>query len=141
MLDELKRAATGKEDEGIEMIFNIPQSERHQENEGIIRERLKAHFERHHKLLLKDKRKVLTIGIAMTIIGFSAMGAATLLLSKSTEGELLNSLLVAFLEPAAWFLLWEGLEQILFNSKNINPELEFYKKMSDTRGHIEFRSY
>jgi hypothetical protein len=140
LLDELKRAAIGKDDEGIEMIFNVPKSERHEDNENIIRERLKAHFARHFDSLMKDKRKLLKGGIIMIILGVISMIAATLVLSKHSDA-LWSSFLIIFLEPAAWFLLWEGADQLLFNSKNINQELDFYRKMADSRGHIDFRSY
>jgi len=53
----------------------------------------------------------------------------------------LKSFLIVFLEPAAWFLLWEGSDLILFSSREINPELNFYKKMLASRDNIVFKSY
>jgi len=139
-LDEIKRAANDKSDDGIEFILNVLQSERDENREAVITNRLFAHFMRHRDLLQKDKRKVLKRGIVMIVLGIISMIGATLVLSQDSK-ELLASFLVIFLEPAAWFLLWEGSDQILFNSKEINPELDFYRKMSDSRGKIEFRGY
>ena len=49
------------------------------------------------------------------------------------------SFLVVFLEPAGWFLFWEGSDLVIFDSKKKKPDLEFYEKM--TRANIGFLSY
>ena len=76
----------------------------------------------------------------MVMLGILCMIAATLIVFKDPSQNLLLSFLVIFLEPAAWFLLWEGMDQIIFNSKDINPELEFYKKMASSNMHICFKT-
>jgi hypothetical protein len=139
-LDEIKRASNDKTDDGIEFILNVPENGRDEGREAVIKDRLLAHFVRHRDILQRNKRKVLYRGIIMIILGIISMIGATLVLSHDSN-DLLSSFLVIFLEPAAWFLLWEGADQILFNSKNIDPELDFYRKMSDSRGKIEFRGY
>ena len=66
------------------------------------------------------------------------MFIATFLLFKY-EGGLLTSFLVVLLEPAGWFLFWEGLDLTIFSSKKIKPDLNFYEKMS--KCYITFLSY
>ena len=81
------------------------------------------------------------LGLTMVFLGIISMIAATLIIFKDPADDLFLSFLVVFLEPAAWFLLWEGMDQIVFNSKNINPDFNFYRKMSNSRGQIHFKSY
>jgi hypothetical protein len=140
-LEEMKRAIIDKEDTGIDLALHVPEKERNESHEAIIKERLAGHFKRHHHLLLKDKRRVLKLGGSMVGLGIIFMIAATSIIFKDPSHSLLLSFLVVFLEPAAWFLLWEGMDQIIFNSKNINPELSFYRKMSDSHSSVHFKSY
>jgi hypothetical protein len=74
-------------------------------------------------------------------MGIICMVAATFVIFEDPSQNLFLSFLVVFLEPAAWFLLWEGMDQIIFNSKSLNSELNFYRKMSSPHGNIHFKSY
>src|SRR3989344_6054398 len=136
-LDEIKRAISDKKDEeGIEIILNIPEKERNESHETTIRERLSAHFKRHYTLVLQEKYRILKLGISMVILGIISMIAATFIIFEDPAHNLGLSFLVVFLEPAAWFLLWEGMDLIIFNSKKLNPDLSFYKKMSHFHTHV-----
>ena len=140
-LDEIKRASRDKNGENIELILFAPEKERNEAHEMTIRERLAAHFKRHYHLLLEEKHKVIRLGTSMVIMGFISMIAATLIVFKDPRQSMVLSFLLVFLEPAAWFLLWEGMDQIFFHSKKINPELDFYRKMCTSHGHVHFKSY
>lgn len=140
-LDEIKRAVNNGNEGKIELILHVPEKERKEYEEIIIKERLTAHFKRHYHLLLKEKRHVMNLGISMATAGVVFMIIATFLLFKDPAKSLLLSFLIVLLEPAAWFLLWEGMNQIIFNSKNINPDLNFYRKMYDAHERTHFKSY
>ena len=140
-LNEIKRATRDKGDNGIELILHVSEKKRSEFHEATIKERLAAHFERHYHLLLGEKHKVTKLGVSMVIMGILSMVAATYIVFKDPSQSPLLSFLVVFLEPAAWFLLWEGMDQILFYSKNINPDLEFYRRMVNSNGNIHFKSY
>lgn len=140
-LDEMRRACRDKNGGGIELVLHSPHDVRNEEHESTIRERLTEHFGRHKSLLQKEKGKMIGFGIGMVAMGIVCMVAATFVIFEAKEKDLLSSFLIVFLEPAAWFLLWEGMDQIIFNSKEINPELNFYRKMSDSNSRIDFRSY
>ena len=139
-LDEVKRASNDKYDTGIELVLYVPEEKRDQAQESVIAERLKAHFKKHFLLLRKEKRKILLLGTLMTVLGVISMILATRILFEDPTQSVWLSFLVVFLEPAAWFLLWEGIDQILFSSKNVEPELSFYRKMANERGQIIFKS-
>ena len=140
-LDEMKRAVFDRKDGGVELVLHMPEKERNESHEATIRERIAAHFKKYYLLHLEQKRRVLKLGIVMVILGVISMIAATFIIFEDPARNLFLSFLVVFLEPAAWFLLWEGMDQIIFNSKKINPELDFYRKMSHPHGGVHFRSY
>jgi hypothetical protein len=140
-LDEIKRASSDKGESGVELILFSPEKQRDEHQETVIKERLAGHFKRHFDLLLIEKRRVLKLGISMVIMGVIAMIAATFVVYKDPTHSALLSFLVVFLEPAAWFMLWEGMDQIIFHSKNVNPELDFYRKMSNSHDNVHFRTY
>ena len=140
-LNEIKRASLDKNVGGIKLVLYAPDKERNESLETTIIERLKEHFKKHHRLLIKEKWQVLRLGIGMMFLGIISMIAATLIVAKDPTDNLYMSFMVVFLEPAAWFLLWEGMDQVIFNSKTVFPELNFYRKMSNPFGQINFESY
>lgn len=140
-LDEVKRAARDKGENGIELILNVAEEKRSEFHETTIKERLASHFGRHYRLLAEEKRHVTRLGGGMMALGVLCMIAATFIIFEDPSQSLFLSFLVVFLEPAAWFLLWEGMDQIIFHSKNVDPELEFYRKMTDSSGNIHFKSF
>lgn len=140
-LDEIKRASYDKEDNGIEIDLYVPAHIRNESTEATIKERLKEHFRKHYHLLSNEKKQIIKRGTMMVALGIISMLVASFVLFKDPSKNLLLSFLVVFLEPAAWFLLWEGMDIIMFTSKNIDHQLHFYKKMSHFRNGIQFRVY
>jgi hypothetical protein len=139
-LEEIKRAANDKFDGGIDLILHVPGGSRNDAEEAIIAERLKGHFQRHFQILKKKKNKIIRFGLVMVALGIIAMIAATKLIYIDESSNAWLSFLHLFLDPVAIFLLWEGMDQIIFSSKNVEPELDFYRKMSHEEGRISFRS-
>lgn len=140
-IDEIKRASIDKINGGIDLILHLPSGKRDESMEGIIKERLAKHFHRHKKLLSQEKRGVLGLGLGMFFLGGLCMVAMMLILPFSEDKNTLLSFVLLLLNPVSVFLLWKGMEQILFNSKKINPDLNFYKKMANSSSKIEFNSY
>ncbi len=140
-IDELKRAARDKRGGEIELILHIPKQEWNEPHNTAIKERLTTHFKKYYHLFWEEKRRILRIGISMVVMGILCMVAATLIEFKDPSRNLYTSFLIVFLEPAAWFLLWEGMDQIIFNSRHMSEDLDFYRKMSNLNGRIHFKSY
>ncbi len=139
-VDEIRRASHDKDEGSIELIMFLPAKERDLSKEPVIVERLLNHFKRHLGLVMKERHSVLKRGIGMVVLGIIFMLIATLAVFEDPSQNHLLYLLVVFLEPAALFLLWEGMDQIIFNSKSVKPDLDFYSKMSKTGGRIRFES-
>ncbi|MGE5297595.1 MAG: hypothetical protein ACM3KM_00330 [Acidobacteriaceae bacterium] len=140
-LEEIKRAAVDKDLSGVEMVLHLPKDLRDKSHERTIKDRLFAHFKKHYLMLLNERARIMQLGIKMVILGLVSMVIATFILYQGVSRNLFLSFLVIFLEPAAWFLLWEGMDQIIFNSKNVKSDLDFYRKMSHPKAKIVFESY
>jgi len=137
-LIEAKKASIDKFSGTIELKFLVPKDKRSLAKEFIIKRRLREHFKRHFFLLEKETKDFLKLGWTFILCGLIVMFIASYILFyyKST---LILSFLIVLLEPAGWFLFWEGSHIILFESKEKKPDFEFYKKMSKCE--ITFLSY
>jgi hypothetical protein len=136
-LSECKRAAIDKE-KGVELRFLVPKAKRKLNEEREIKKRLKDHFKKHFNILRKERKKELKIGISFVVIGIILMFAATFVMFNYKE-TFASSFLIILLEPGGWFFFWEGLDQIVFQSKLAKTDRCFYKKMSNCE--IGFFSY
>jgi hypothetical protein len=132
-LFEAKRAAIVKEPEKINFIFVIPKKERNLKEEAKIDSRLKEYFRKHFNLIQEEKKKTIKRGAIFSVFGMVLMFLATFLFFKFKNESLLASFFTILLEPASWFLFWEGLDLIIFESKKVNHNLEFHEKMAKAR--------
>jgi len=137
-LTEAKKASYEKED--IILNLMVPKEKRVIKDEIIIKKRLKQHFSKHYYILNKKvRRKIIHNGELFISFGIFIMLIASIIMFKFPETNIITSFLIVLLEPAGWFLFWEGLNLIIFESKKTEPELEFYRKMSNAK--IIFSSY
>lgn len=137
-LAEAKRASRDMVSGEIELKFLIPADKRNPVQEHLIKKRLIDHFTRHFEMLRKERDEVVKQGLRFVVIGIILMFWATYILFKF-EKIFLTSFMVILLEPGGWFLFWEGLNKILFESKTKKPEYEFYHKM--TKCEVTFTQY
>lgn len=122
----------------LELVFLVPANLRKQEVENVIKKRLHEHFRKHHHLLQQETAQLKKKGLALTLLGMLLMLAASLLATVETKKFITNVLFV-ILEPSGWFMVWFGLEQIFYEAKQKQPDLEFYTKMCE--GEIKFKPY
>lgn len=138
-LGEAKRASRDKTSGTIELKFLVPSHKRNRRHEGLIKKRLREHFTKHFNMIDNERKSIIRQGFIFTWLGVILMFITTYIMVHNIEKGMLVSFLIILMEPAGWFLLWEGLNLIIFESKRIRPELEFYKKMSQCR--IDFLPY
>jgi len=136
-LGECKRAARDKDDVGIELILCVPRAKRNLNDEIKIKKRLREHFHRHSLEKGNEIRKIKKSGTSWVILGGLLIFGVALGLVE-IKSNLLLSLLSIFQIPG-WFLVWEGLGKILLESRTVEPDYTFYKRMSDAQ--INFISY
>jgi len=128
-LAESKRMTLENKRGQLQLHFLMPQKLRNVQTEIVIRKRLKNHYLRRYEILERKKRELIVQGVYFTIFGAVLMLAAALLIQHQEPRSILISFLTALLEPASWFLFWEGLRLIVFAPKERNPDLEYYERM------------
>jgi uncharacterized protein YhaN len=136
-LMESRKAARDKKS-AIELKFLVPEKQRNTLVEQKIKKRLREHFKRHKEMLEKEAKDYHKKGIVLTIVGFILMAFATMI-SEMDVKNFWMTFLVVMLEPAGWFIVWYGLDQIFYAKKEHKSELDFYKKMANAN--ISFISY
>jgi|SRR3989344_2397983 len=135
-LSEAKRASKDKVSGKVVLTFLIPNKIRNLKDERLIRRRLREHFNKHYQRMYNEVQKVNRQGFLFMGIGIIIMFLATFIAFSFGEEYLFYTFLVILLEPAGWFLFWEGLNLMVFESKKIRPERDFYEKMA--KADIEF---
>ena len=132
-LAESKRAVIVKEAEKIDFIFMVSKKDRILNEEIKIENRLREYFRKHFNLIKNEKKKIIKKGTILTLSGIFVMFIVTFLFFKFKNETLLASFFTILFEPAGWFLFWEGLDLVLFESKKASPNLEFHEKMAKAR--------
>ncbi|MFA5763906.1 MAG: hypothetical protein WC915_03760 [archaeon] len=128
-LSEVKRFARDQID-GVDLVILVPPKVRDKNMEGIIKKRLKQSFLKQYTLLVEKKKKILLQGVAFILFGIFFMIFTTFILFTYDVKDFFIYFFGVIGEPAGWFLFWEGLNLIIFDSKERNSDLKFNKKMS-----------
>lgn len=131
-LHELKRASLDREESGLVLTLFAPKEKRNGGQERVVLERLRNHFRRHHRRLEEKRKGEWKTGALMVASGMVFMFVSTYLLLDFHQ-DLWSAFVVVILEPAGWFTFWEGLNVVLFRSKEVTPDLGFYRKMSKAK--------
>jgi len=135
-LQECRRAARDKED-GIELRILIPKAKRNMKEEWKIKKRLRDHFNHHLGEKERKMTKIKKEGGIWVTVGILILFGVLLGILKF-ENTIIGTML-PILEVPCWFLIWEGMGKIFFDSREIEPEHEFYKKMA--KSEINFAEY
>jgi len=135
---EARKASRDKE-EGIQLKFLIPKELRNIEQEKRIVTRLRGHFKKHAEEKKKEFKDLIIQGISFLLLGILFMVLTTFILFRQENSSAFITFLSVLFEPAGWFLFWEGLDLIIFESKKIKPEYEFNQKLA--RCDLSFISY
>jgi hypothetical protein len=139
-LIEAKRAAIDKEFGSIELSFLVPQKLRNLEQEATIKKRLRAHFKHHEEMVSQEQSSLRKKGSFLVFIGVLLGFIATYVaIYEFNNLTFIKHLLLIFMEPASWFMIWNGFDEWMVNPKKLQPEKDFYEKMSFVT--INFESY
>ena len=138
-LIEAKKAARDKVSGNIELNFLIPKRKSDDAAESLIKKRLKEHFKKHHARIEREKKGIIKHGVYFILTGILIMVLTAFILFKYGERDFMTALLIIILEPAGWFLFWEGMHLIIFDSKSKTQDLDFYRKMATSE--IKFIEY
>ncbi len=135
---QAKSFSRNKDGNNMSLKILLPVSARNERDEKVIIHRLHSHFKDAYKQVQSDVKRANRKGILLTVIGISLMLAASYLSFMQQAKYHIHFLLVLF-EPAGWFLLWAGLDHLVYSSKETKKDLVFYSKM--TKSEIKFFTY
>lgn len=110
----------------------LPGNIRDEQEEKKIATRLHNHFGDVYQQLRAEIRKKNNKGLMVTFIGVIIMTIASYISFIKPEKYSVHLLLVLF-EPAGWFLVWVGLDYLVYASKETKKELVFYTKMKTAK--------
>ncbi|HLC96771.1 MAG TPA: hypothetical protein VJH97_05625 [Candidatus Nanoarchaeia archaeon] len=138
-LREAKKASRDKKSGRIELKLLIPSAVRDLQHESIVKKRLRDHFKKHMESSKKAHWNLIRQGLSFVALGILLMIMATFMLVSDEETNFMRGFFIVLLEPAGWFLFWEGMHLIVFESKEHLPEQDFYKQMANCE--ITFLTY
>ena len=128
---QAKKISKNKSGKNMSLRLLLPANKRNEQDEKLIIERLNAFFRNIYKQLKSEIRKSNAKGLTLIVIGVILMIAASYISFIKPEKYHVHLLLVLF-EPAGWFLLWFGLDHLVYSSKNTKRDLDFYLKMTNS---------
>lgn len=109
--------------------FILPASARNEQDEKVIIKRLYYHFKNAYHQVASEVKKTKRKEIILTVIG-------TVLILKASYMSFIQPakyhihFLIMLFEPAGLFLLWAGLDHLVYQSKSTKKDFDFYIKMS-----------
>jgi len=130
----IHQSDTGK----VQLKLLLPEGKRNKERETVIVRHLHSHFKYESIEFAEHKKKMQNSGWLSTLAGLIIMMFAAWFVYNSGK-HFSISILRVITEPAGWFLVWTGLDQVFYKSKNLNTDLNFFEKMSTAD--VSFWSY
>ena len=122
----------------VELKLLIPRKEREKGDETIVGERLRRYFKLIEKIERKKIASITKRGGALSTFGFLLLFIAVLISRMEISSLFTDTMLIIF-EPAGWFTIWFGLDQIFYQLPEKKKYLRFFTKMA--KAEIHFESY
>ena len=135
---QVKSISKSKDGPKLSLNLLLPASARNELEEKVIGKRLHSHFKDAYHQVASEVKKTKWKGILLTAIGIVLMLTASYLSYMQPQKYHVHFLLVLF-EPAGWFLLWAGLDHLVYQSKITKKDFDFFSKM--TKSEIKFFTY
>ena len=116
----------------IEIDLLIDEKKRDIALEKMIHERILEFFSIHYRIHKRKRNRILMQSLLFMLLGTLFILILTLGLKKY-DGQLSYILLIKLLEPASWFLSWEGLHLLFFEYVEGKDKEDFHRNMSHAR--------
>lgn len=136
-LREVRKVCSETNDSANELILQLPALKRNSEIEITLTKRLHNHIKQNDQRFRNLKNKIRKKAMLTLFIGLLLMLGAGYLSSLNSRNFLLNAILV-MAEPTGWFLVWYGLDELFYRTKQNKNELEFYSIIAKSK--ISFSS-
>ncbi|MBL7872546.1 MAG: hypothetical protein JNM78_13095 [Cyclobacteriaceae bacterium] len=137
-ISEARKAC--KEKKGGIRTFNLllPAAIRNEQDEKRITSRLSAYFKHAYRQQYAKALEIKKKGLYFIGSGITLMLVASYVSFLKSEKYYVHILLVLF-EPAGWFMLWAGLDHLVYTAQQLKEDLKFYTAMAHSQ--LVFVSY
>ncbi|HBU06726.1 MAG TPA: hypothetical protein DEB09_01455 [Candidatus Magasanikbacteria bacterium] len=136
---EAMKASRDRGKDSCELKFLLAPEARSHAHETVIKKRLHDYFIKQHHILEKERKDIVKKGFWLITSGIFFMLLGSFISAFYLGKHFIFNFLVVLIEPAGWFLFWEGLNHTIYESKKNKPNLTFYQKMAKSK--ITFLSY
>lgn len=136
-LYELKKVCRENKSPINKLKLLIPEKLRNTGNEDLIIKRLHLHLKKNYTDYLEVIKMQKRNGFLFIVVGILLMVSASYVSLLKSESFLMHTLLV-ILEPAGWFMLWTGLDDLMKSNRSQKEELDLFVKMAKSK--IIFKS-
>ena len=126
-IEELKASTRYRHEPPEAILIALPPALRNAEIETEIISSIKDQFSERERLLQARAKKMRARGLTLFISGMLIMIADAIISLYKITNNLLFSLIKITTEPAAWFMVWHGLDSLIYDLREINKEHGFYK--------------
>jgi hypothetical protein len=137
-LAEVKKMVREKPGGDIQLTLLIPANLRKKEVEVAVIKNLHTYFKHTVAGITYEMAQARRRSILLTLGGFIIMIATAYVVSISNKSFFYNALQI-ILEPSGWFMVWTGMDGIIYNARRRKPVLAFNQKM--VHAEITFLSY
>lgn len=135
---ELKKVSREEKFDISELRLLISDKSRKEEFEPTIIKRIHAYFRNGNSYLTRKMKSTRGKAILLTIAGLSLILLASYISALQSNKFYMKMLFVLF-EPAGWFFVWTGMDDLFFAFRKRKDELDFLSKMVKTK--IVFASF
>jgi len=137
-IGELKKVSREEEFEIGELRLLLPEKIRKQESEPTIVKRIYIYFRQGNYYITRRLKITRGRAIILTLVGMTMILLASYISALQTDKFYMRVLFVLF-EPAGWFFVWTGMDDLFFAGRKRKGEVDFFSKMVNTK--IVFASF
>lgn len=131
-VDELRDSLRYNTEAIDELQLRLPADVRDKARETEIVSSIKRQVGEREAKLRADSKKWQTRGWLFTAIGFAAMLLDAMITIRIKEGNI-PVLARIILEPAGWFLIWNGLDFLLFEYRKFGKDQAFHRTVGEMK--------
>jgi len=131
-LIEVRKVCSETSENANEFILQLPAVKRNSEIEVILVKRLHTHIKQNYQRFKNFNKSIRKKATLTLLVGLLLMMGAGYLSALNSRSFFLNALLV-LVEPAGWFLVWYGLDEVFYRTKQNKNELEFYSIIAKSK--------
>jgi hypothetical protein len=135
-IEELKTTLKYKTEHAETLLLLLPSHLRKTEIENGIAASLHEQFHSRFETLYKKEKKIYRRGFILLIAGILVMAIDSYLAYKGLKMFFITVLRI-IMEPAAWFMMWNGLDQLIYNYRKAKAETALYRVISEFKIHFK----